>query len=237
MCTVTLTPLPEIPDGFVLTSNRDEAVVRQTLQPKVHEEEGVKMLYPKDKLAGGTWIGVSGRKRVACLLNGGYVKHVPKPPYRVSRGVVLKKFLGLPILAEGVKEFDLKNIEPFTCVFVEWQKELVFFELVWDGKKKHFQKLPLKSYIWSSSLLYSLKTKQEREKKFQLFRENNLWDPENILQFHSSIEQDGLIISKGFFKTCSITQISKTTAGVRMYYRDLLKAEEPNPSYLIFNEK
>jgi len=29
---------------------------------KIYEEEGVKLLYPKDAVAGGTWIGISEKK-------------------------------------------------------------------------------------------------------------------------------------------------------------------------------
>lgn len=91
MCTITFTPISN--HGFILTSNRDEAPGRETLPPEIYNEDGVKLLYPKDAVAGGTWIGVSDRKRVASLMNGGFVAHEPKQSYRKSRGVVLKDIL------------------------------------------------------------------------------------------------------------------------------------------------
>ena len=69
MCTVTYLPLGD--HNFILTSNRDVAPKRETTPPKEYNEVGVKLTYPKDKLAGGTWIGVSEKKRLICLLNGG----------------------------------------------------------------------------------------------------------------------------------------------------------------------
>ena len=75
MCTITLFPLSGIKKGFVLTSNRDEVSGRQTLPPDFSENKGRKMLFPKDGVAGGTWIGVSDRQRLVCLMNGGFEKH------------------------------------------------------------------------------------------------------------------------------------------------------------------
>ena len=56
MCTITF--IPKSNNDFILTSNRDEAPGRETFPPEIYEEEGVKLLYPKDALAGGTWIGL-----------------------------------------------------------------------------------------------------------------------------------------------------------------------------------
>ena len=73
MCTVTIFPTRN--NDFVLTSNRDETPNRISLKPDFYNIEDTKMLYPKDKLAGGTWIGISEKNRVICLLNGGFKIH------------------------------------------------------------------------------------------------------------------------------------------------------------------
>ena len=57
MCTVTI--IPKGDNDFVLTSNRDEAPQRISLAPKVYTIDDTRLLFPKDKLSGGTWIGVS----------------------------------------------------------------------------------------------------------------------------------------------------------------------------------
>src|SRR5690606_27855602 len=73
MCTLTFIPKGNF--DFIITSNRDEASFRKTLPPKTYVVDGEKLVYPKDEVAGGTWIGVSSRNRLVCLLNGGFIAH------------------------------------------------------------------------------------------------------------------------------------------------------------------
>lgn len=226
MCTVTLFPLPEAENGFVLTSNRDEAVLRKTLQPEIYLEEGIRMLYPRDVEAGGTWIGLSEKQRAICLLNGGFKKHIRKPPYRKSRGVVVKEFLAASNIRNCIAEYHFPGIEPFTALIVDFGQKLDFLELVWDGDQYHLRELPLESGIWSSSLLYSSEEVALRKEKFEAFKRHHPLTPENLLQFHSSggeVGEEGLVIDRGFLKTCSITQIFKTTGTVKMWYKDLAR--------------
>ena len=87
MCVLTYIPTEN--QGFILTSNRDEAVSRTlALPPKKYQLGGQYVFFPKDPQGDGTWIGSCGNYTL-CLLNGGIEKHVPKPPYRKSRGKVI----------------------------------------------------------------------------------------------------------------------------------------------------
>lgn len=224
MCTVTFIPKPN--NGFILTSNRDEAPGRDTLTPKIYREEDVLLLYPKDAVAGGTWIGISERKRAVSLMNGGFKAHKRKSHYRKSRGVVVKDFLITEDLNSLLAEYNFIGIEPFTAVVVEWIKEIELFTLVWDGEKLHSIKEPLVPKIWSSSPLYPENLKLKREKWFSGFlteNENVLY--EEILHFHKTAgegnRESDLIIDRGFVKTKSITQIVKKGDGVEMSYEDL----------------
>ena len=224
MCTVTLVPLSETENGFVLTSNRDEAVLRKTLPPEVYPEGDTKLLFPKDEEAGGSWIGLSERKRSICLLNGGFKKHLRNPPYRKSRGLVVRELLAAPTFLETAENYDYDGIEPFTAVVVDYLNQLQFTELVWDGNDRHLKDLPLESNIWSSSLLYSSEEVFLRRQKFEAFEKHHALTPENLLKFHSSGGEEGkegLVIDRGFLKTCSITQITKTPSSAKMWYRDL----------------
>lgn len=224
MCTVTIVPLPESPEGFVLTSNRDEAVLRKTHPPEIYSEEGSRLLYPKDFEAGGSWIGLSDRKRTICLLNGGFRRHLRNPPYRKSRGLVVREFLATPDFLEIAEEYEFSGIEPFTMVVAEYRQELRLLELVWDGREVHLKHLPLQPGIWSSSLLYAPEEVERRRQKFRAFEKTHPLNPENLLKFHSSssdLEEEGLIIDRGFLKTCSITQIINRPAGTSLWYRDL----------------
>ncbi|PHR14903.1 MAG: hypothetical protein COA40_01670 [Aequorivita sp.] len=224
MCTITF--IPKSNTDFILTSNRDEAPGRETFPPKIYEEDGVKLLYPKDAVAGGTWIGVSGKKRIICLMNGGFVAHERKPFYAKSRGVVVKDFLKTDDFQKEIEAYDFNDIEPFTAVLVSWISEIQLFQLVWDGIEYHFSQRPLAPTIWSSSPLYPLALKNKREMWFSDFiLKSGIPTKNKILHFHKNggegDKSSDLIIDRGFIKTKSITQISKQNEIVEMRYEDL----------------
>lgn len=225
MCTVTLIPTATFEKGFVLTSNRDEAAGREAIPPQFYIENGVKMLYPKDTEAGGTWIGISERKRLICLLNGEFEDHVKNKSYRLSRGVVVKDLLTSENTDETISNYNFEQIEPFTIILVDWKEKLRFVELVWDGKQKHIKELELKSHIWSSSPLYTREMKKQRAQWFLDFQKKNKLFPENLLEFHESAgvgdKNIALVMDRGFVKTQSITQIVNSSEGSRMTYKDL----------------
>ncbi|MGO3182327.1 MAG: NRDE family protein [Aequorivita sp.] len=224
MCTVTFIPKPN--NGFILTSNRDEAPGRETFSPDTYNEDEVQLLYPKDALAGGTWIGVSEKKRVVTLMNGGFVPHKRNPPYRKSRGVVVKDFLKTEDLKAEVRNYDFNNIEPFTAIIVEWKQDVQLFQLVWDGEKQHFSEEPLAPKIWSSSPLYTEELKKKREQWFSEFLFEKVRPSENeIFEFHKTAGEgdlkSNLIMDRGLVKTKSITQIVKSKEFLKMHYKDL----------------
>ena len=224
MCTVSF--ISKSNSDFIFTSNRDEAPGRDTFPPKIYEEEGVRLLYPKDAVAGGTWIGVSERKRAVSLMNGGFVPHKRKSYYRRSRGLVVKDFLVSEDLRSELTAYDFQEIEPFTAVVVEWIKEIELFTLVWDGETLHIIKEPLVPKIWSSSPLYPKNSRSKREQWFSGFLSGmgNVLS-EDILRFHKTAGEGdpktNLIMDRGFVKTKSITQIIKTGGVVEMHYEDL----------------
>ena len=90
MCTVTY--LPQGNDHFLLTSNRDEMPSRSPRSITVSEFAGQKLAFPRDEMAGGTWLAVSDHNRLACLLNGAFERHDRNPPYRMSRGVMVLEY-------------------------------------------------------------------------------------------------------------------------------------------------
>ena len=224
MCTVTFIPKPN--NGFILTSNRDEAPGRDTFSPEIYNEDGVQLLYPKDALAGGTWIGVSQMKRTVTLMNGGFIAHKRKPPYRKSRGVVVKDFLKTEDLKAEVENYKFSDIEPFTAIIVEWKQDIQLFQLVWDGLNFHFSEEPLAPKIWSSSPLYPENLKKKREQWFSEFLFEKVRPSEKeLLNFHKTAGEgdlnSNLIMDRGVVKTKSITQIVKKNDTVEMYYEDL----------------
>lgn len=226
MCTVTI--FYKGKNDFVLTSNRDEAPNRKSIPPKVYIENNTTMLFPKDELAGGTWIGVSEKNRLICLLNGGFVKHHRKDSYQFSRGVIVKNLLASDDVVTKIENYNFTNVEPFTIVIADWNTNLQFFELVWDGEESHFNKLPLETKIWSSSTLYSDEMKSERHKWFDDFKADNELTSKAVLKFHSTERENkdfGIVMNRGFVKTTSITQVEKINNTLGMNYFDLQQDE------------
>jgi len=225
MCTLSF--IPKSNGDFILTSNRDEAPIRETIPPNTYLNGGVSLLYPKDKVAGGTWIGVSDKKRVICLLNGGFVPHTPKDKYRLSRGLIVTDLLSLDNAIEKLDLYNLNDIEPFTIIMIDYNTELQLVELVWDGKKKYISLKPIEPIIWSSSLLYSEEIKNKRKLWFAEFLETeNTLTKDNLLHFHKTAgegdKNSDLIMDRGFVRTKSITSIVKEGTIITMRYEDLV---------------
>lgn len=231
MCTVTYLPLGG--HDFILTSNRDEDPKRKTIAPKEYDEDGVKLIYPRDEVAGGTWIGLSDKKRLICLLNGGFEKHKRADSYRLSRGVIVKQLLKVDNPVEIINHFNFEGIEPFTIVLVDWKKNLTAYELVWDGVEKHFQELDSSPKIWSSSTLYTEEMKQLRRDWFVDWqKENPIFKQENIVAFHQDETKGNNEISlkmkRPQVETVSVTSVQKTAEKVAVIYIDILNKTVSN---------
>lgn len=224
MCTVTFLPLGNT--DFILTSNRDEQRLRETLAPEIYEEDGVEMLFPKDKVAGGTWIGASSKKRLVCVLNGGFKKHKRKENYSKSRGLIAKELLKENNLQPYLDNLDLFNVEPFTMIVVDWNNnELNLVEVVWDEHEKHFTKHKNEPKIWSSSTLYTDEIKELRKSWFQQWLHENEFTSEAILKFHHSEigdKEQSVLMKRIHVETVSITSVKKTKNSLEMVYEDVV---------------
>jgi uncharacterized protein with NRDE domain len=227
MCTVTYLPLSSA--GFVLTSNRDEATARKTsLPPAKYHIENHTIFYPKDTQANGTWIATSNNHFTLCLLNGAFQKHVSKPPYKRSRGLVLLDFFQYNDVNKYTSEYDFQNIEPFTLLIVKSEKKAEINELRWDGLRLHVEKKDASiPHIWSSANLYDYETILEREHWFgNWLGENNfVSEPETILSFHhfggkGDLKND-MIIDRTKKRTVSITSIIQEEKSKTIVYEDL----------------
>lgn len=224
MCTVTFYPLSN--SEFVLTSNRDESPGRATLPPEIYPTGDLELLYPKDAVAGGTWIGASTQRRALTLMNGGFVAHKRKKSYKMSRGLVVLKLLEAESVSEFLTEFDFNGIEPFTVVMINWEQKPELLQLVWDETKLDIQNLPLEPRIWSSSPLYSPAMHQKREEWFGLFKKNNrLARPSDLWQFHHEAggqdKEMSMQIDRGYVRTKSVTQIVLSMYSAESTYHDL----------------
>ncbi len=223
MCTVTFVPGK---DTVYLTSNRDEKSWRKdALPPRMYEFENGSMFFPRDADAGGTWIAVHENGNAIVFLNGAFMAHQPKPPYRKSRGLVLVDLLEASHPAQAFQSINLHNIEPFTAVVWD-HREL--FECRWDGSVKYQLQLDeTRPHIWSSSTLYDENTILKRKGWFEdwLTRQHEP-NQESILHFHQFTGEgddhnDLRMNRNGVVYTVSVTSFSIHSEKARIQYLDL----------------
>lgn len=229
MCTLTYIPLPQKNPSFILTDNRDEAVNRPADFPAVYEELESQLFYPKDLQAGGTWFGISQRKRAMALLNGAFQRHERKDGYRKSRGTVVKELLAAENLEKTIQNYNFEGIEAFYGVIFSWEEETEILEVIWDGNKLTLLKKDTsRAQIWSSAMTFSPEEHQRKKKVFEKFMEDNNSSealPELIWDFHQS-EEGGMILDFGILKTTSISSFIHTEDGDFFRYKDLIAKEE-----------
>ena len=250
MCTVSYLPLPT--EGFVLTSTRDEKNIRKSALPPaqyhIHDE---KIIFPKDPDAGGTWIAASEGGYSLCLLNGGFKIHESKPPYRLSRGIVLLDFFKYMDVRDFLAGYDFQGIEPFTLLIAggsdhslnepgrstdEPGKNLDkpprgLDELRWDGGHIHHTELaPENPRIWSSVTLYPDKVIRLREKWFQewLLKDTEVSIAEAV-SFHKKAGtgdmQNDIMMNRDEVRTVSITSIVRSRNTYEMSYEDIISGK------------
>lgn len=228
MCTVTYVPLPR---GFILTQNRDEAPTRSPLGI-TEVKNGVRsLIFPRDTGAGGTWILADDTGHTACLLNGAFVKHSHRPPYRRSRGLILLDCMEAKDPVAFLTAYDFTGIEPFTLLMFSTR---AVHEFRWDGVQLYKKVLPAnQTHFWCSSTLYTPGMQVRREQVFRdwLAQPEQLVDPENLLTLHrtgsvNDPENDYVMNRMNLVQTVSITQIVHTDQEATMRYFDLLHAQE-----------
>jgi len=227
MCTVTYIPSGE---KIFLTSNRDEKTFRKkALQPQVYLQDEIHLIYPKDGDAGGSWIALNENGNGAVLLNGGFEKHVSKPPYKKSRGLVFLDIIKQTSPSVYFMSADLFAIEPFTVIILEQNK---LFECRWTGDEKFCKELdPLQPHIWSSATLYEESIRKKREQWFiQWLNKKAFPDQNDILKFHlfagDGNKDNDLVMKRGeIYQTVSITSIEVENEIRKMCYYDLSNEE------------
>ncbi len=223
MCTVTFIPLK---DRIYISSNRDERRGRQAaLAPAIYPRETGRLLFPKDGEAGGSWFAVHESGHVLVLLNGGWVKHQPRPPYRRSRGLVLLDLADSQDPANRFRCMHLNGIEPFTVII--WQEGRLI-ECRWDGKDKFQSGLDDRAaHIWSSVTLYNEAASGKRKQWFREWLEKNPSPPEEaVLHFHrftgdGDPANDLLMNRADGMQTVSISCLSWSDRGAGFAYLDL----------------
>ncbi len=223
MCTVTF-----VRSGSqqIITSNRDEQVVRQAIEPRTYNIGNKKITFPKDPKAGGTWYAADQLGNVIVLLNGAAETHQRTPPYRKSRGIILLEIFTADAPVILWNQIDLENIEPFTLILFQ---EVGISQMRWNGQEKELVFYDNSTTrIWSSATLYSKEVREARQRWFdQFMKERSSPTSEEMFDFHRHTKpdnkQNGLVIDrKGFLKTISITQTIVGNRQLSMKHFDLV---------------
>ena len=225
MCTVTYIPLGN--DDFILTSSRDVPFSRERASsPKKYLEESTELCFPKDGKGGGTWIGTSSKKRLICLLNGGFQYHTSRAEYKKSRGLIVKELLKVDDIRIGLNNIDLDNVEQFTLTIIDWNEKVELLEFVWDGKEKHLKKMSQEPHIWSSSTLYDESIKKLRRDWFVDWQNRSEISQAKILEFHHNAgigdPHIDLLMDRKMGGTVSITSVIKRKNKISMSYEDII---------------
>jgi len=227
MCTVTYVPTPE---GFYLTSNRDENGRRSRAKaPSVYNEVTGKLIYPTDMDGGGSWFALREKATAAVLLNGAFLKHQRTPPYRMSRGLVLIDIMRKPDPLQYLIEMKLDGIEPFTLVLFCAHN---LWDCRWDGVRKHIRSLDRWSpHIWSSATLYDDMVARQRQQWFEEWvGTRDRVAPEDIVAFHHNAGagdiRNSLVMNRdNELYTVSVTSVIVEKDTARMHYHDLRSDE------------
>ncbi len=227
MCTVSFYPKK---NGYILTHNRDEKIWRPiAAPPKIYKNQ---FIYPTDPQGNGTWILDYSHGTIS-LLNGGFIKHKPNPPYKKSRGLILKEFsLQSLNFHQFITHYDLEGIEPFTIISVSLVNQLELNVYVWDSQELHYlPKNPEIPLIWSAVTVYPVEIIKEREIWWSEWIEGHQEaSPEQILSFHlhggnGNPRSNMAMIVHGEGQTVSISQ-SVHLQNQRIFeYKDLLKTQ------------
>lgn len=208
MCTVTYLRAGDI---TYMTSNRDEAPGRRaTGLVSRHQPDGKHYWFPLDETSGGSWIALSNTGRSVCLLNGAYEPFSPTPPYRMSRGLVVRDAILTADPGAFLHDYPLEGIAPFTLLVFE-QDSLQ--SLVWTGMGRDILDHAVSdANIWSSVTLYPEPVRLHRRALFeQWLARHPAYDRDAIIEFHRSGSEDaenGLVMNRGeIVKTLSVTSI------------------------------
>ncbi|MCR9264931.1 MAG: NRDE family protein [Flavobacteriaceae bacterium] len=225
MCTVSFISKK---GKYFMTSNRDEHVSRPlAFEPREETIGSVKVLFPKDPKAGGTWFALNELGHVGVLLNGAFVRHQSQGPYAKSRGLIVLDVMASMEPELQLQKMDLHQIEPFTLVLLNG----TLLEFRWDGSQKYFRPLDTsKNHIWSSATLYSDEVIARRAKMFDDFlKKQDHIEASDVVDFHSNNHEDfenGFIIDRETgLKTFSVTQAVIDQEGMLLRHFDLIEGK------------
>jgi Transport and Golgi organisation 2 len=203
---------------------RDENPSRRCSPPAMFETNGISYLMPVDSVSGGSWVGINILGTVVTLMNGGFEAHISQPPYRMSRGQIVKLMLESRMPVVDWVLLPTEQIEPHTLVVYSEGK---LFRLVWDGEQKYRTVLDEGTWhIFSSATLYD---GAARNKRKEFFDDWMVMSPPadriSLLNFFKSLkdEQNGFVMHRSpRLQTLSFSYLNLMPEQGVFHYYDLL---------------
>lgn len=207
-------------DGFNLTMNRDELLERGEAGLHQVGEGAAAMLYPKDRQAGGTWVGVNAKGVVLCLLNrydGHYRLDCP------SRGELIPA--GLKQGAEAsvcrwLNELDPAPYNPFSLVMISASGVR---RLLWDGQRAQRDEPEISPWFFMTS-------SGERFEQVAAIRRQQFahWDqdgqrflgPFPAAHLHCDPEDPGssILVERSYAHSKSVVRINVQRQAIELHY-------------------
>ena len=225
MCTLTW---KHETDGYHVFFNRDERTTRlREFGPSVMEENGVRLISPRDTDHGGTWLAVNDRGVTYALLNHyGLAATRPAPENPLSRGR-----LPLQLASEeraSLESMNLDRYRPFHLVRVAPEEATTHW--IWNGDSLQAFTLSEDDRLLTTS---SFDSGRAISLRVQAFKDLGT-DPDmpTLSAFHRSGSVHGspygVLMRREDAQTMSITHIQVTAAEVAVDYEP--QAREPGES-------
>ncbi len=213
-----------------MTHNRDEHISRPIASPPIkHFSENNTLIYPTDPQGHGSWIA-GNNQFTLCILNGGFEKHERLQTYRHSRGLVALDFFTYHSIADFVRSYNFKNLEPFTLLIIDHQPQEIHQIIVTHDEVHHHILPGNMPHIWSSSTLYDPQAKTKRDTWYKAWLKNMPSDSrKSLIEFHTQTQDqhrdEGIKINRqNIIRTVSLTSIYKhENNDIDWHYEDFLQ--------------
>lgn len=226
MCTVTYYRNKH---KIILTSSRDEQPSRSTLPPVVEKINNQNVCFPKDTVAGGSWIAVSEKQTWACLLNGAESHGLITQSFPDSRGQIVLNFFRHDDSESFIESIQKLSVAPYTLLLFDKSKTNPLIQIQWNGTSIITKEIDdSKPFIRSSSTLYDAVQKQKRLSWYHKWLDKyDHHNEESLSHFHrfghSEDASENILMKRNGIQTISISQIVLDDTMVSFTYDDILK--------------
>ena len=222
MCTLTFVPTV---DGYLAGMNRDELLTRPAaLPPEIHEREGTKLVYPRER-SGGTWIAANIRGNLLALLNWNEIDIAGWGEKRRTRGLVIPHAIieaNASSTNAHLDRLSLGGVFPFRLIGA-FRSERQLIEWRWDGTGIQQLGWAWARKHWFSSSLSDARATAERGRVCNAAAlDRAIGTPHRLRQLHGSHEPKpgpySICVHRQDAATVSYTEVECDRSSISMRY-------------------